>query len=65
MCPNLKADLIAGPDLHRQLKPVIEWESSVLVVLKNSLNYKIYPRSVDYWMKDFIFFSLVETESSP
>ena len=65
VCPNLNVNIIAGLNWLRQLKPVIDWESSVLTVAKNGLNYKIYPDSSDYRMKDFIFVCLVETETSP
>ena len=40
VCLNLNVDIIAGLDWLRQLKPVIDWESSVLTVSKNYVNYK-------------------------
>ena len=64
LCPNLNVDIIAGLNWLRQLKPVIDWESSVLTVSRNGVNYKVYPYSADYRMKDFIFVRLVETENS-
>ena len=65
VCPNLNVNIIAGLNWLRQLKPVIDWESSVLTVARNGVNYKIYPDSSDYRMKDFIFVCLVETKLSP
>ena len=63
VCPNENVDIIAGLNWHRQLKPVIDWESFVLIVLRNGVECKVYS-SADYRMKDFIFFCLVETENS-
>ena len=34
VCPNLNVNIIAGLNWLRQLKPVIDWESSVLLVLE-------------------------------
>ena len=64
VCQNLNVDIIVGLNWLRQLKPVINWESSVLTVSRNGVNYKVYPYSADYRMKDFIFVRLVETENS-
>ena len=64
LCTNLTVDIFAGLDWLWQLKPVISCESSVLTFSRNGVIYKIYPNGVDYWMKDFIFVCLVETESS-
>ena len=65
VCPYLNVNIIAGLNWLRQLKPVIDWESSVLTVARNGVNIKIYPDSSDYRMKDFIFVCLVETKTSP
>ena len=62
---NLNVDIIAGLNWLRQHKPVIDWESSVLTVARNSVNYKVYPGSSDHKMKEFIFVCLKETETSP
>ena len=40
VCPNLNVNIIAGLNWLRQLKPVIDWESSVLTVARNSVNHK-------------------------
>ena len=61
---NLNADIVTGLIWLRKLKPVIEWESSVLTFSRNIVNIKIYPISVIYWMKDYIFVCLVKTEPS-
>ena len=51
---NLNVDIIAGLNWLRQLKPVIEWKSSVLTVSRNDVNYKVYPYSADYKMNFFL-----------
>lgn len=30
-------------------------------MLKNDINYKIYPTSIDYKIKDFIFIKIIKT----
>ena len=60
VCPNLNVNIIAGLNWLRQLKPVIDWESSVLTVARNGVNYKFNPDSSDHRMKDFIFVCLME-----
>ena len=42
VCPNLNVDIIAGLSWLQQLKPTIDWKSSVLTVLRNRVNYKVY-----------------------
>ena len=39
VCPNLNVDIIAGLSWLWQLKPTINWESSVLTILRNRVNY--------------------------
>ena len=63
VCPNLNVDFFVGLHWLRQLKPVIDWESSVITVPGNDVNYKIHPYRADYRMKDFIFVCLVETKT--
>ena len=36
----------------------------MLTVLRNSVNYKVYPSSVDSRMKDFIFMKIIEVNKS-
>ena len=48
MCLNLNIDISAGLNWFWQLKPVIDWKSSVLAVSKNGVIYKIYPNFLDY-----------------
>ena len=64
VCPNLNVDIIVGLDCLKQLKPAVDWDSSVLTVLKNSVNYKVYPSSADSRIKDFIFVKIVKTNKS-
>ena len=42
VCPNLDVDKIAGLSWLQQLKPTINWESYVLTVSRNRVNYKVY-----------------------
>ena len=52
VCPNINVDIIAGLSWLRQLKPTIIWESSVLTVLRNGVDYKVYPTDLNHRMKD-------------
>lgn len=61
----LNVGIISGLNWLRKLKPVINWESSVLTVARNGVNYKFYPYSSDHRMKEFMFVCLVETKTSP
>ena len=46
--------------LAKTTKANFDWESSVLTVSRKCVNYKVYPYSADYRMKDFIFVCLVK-----
>ena len=60
VCENLEINIIAGLYQLRQIKSVIDWDSSVLTVSRNGVNYKIYLINLDYRMKDFIFVELLK-----
>ena len=60
----MNLDIIAGSDWLRQLKKAIDWDSSVLMVLRNSVNYKVYLSNTDSRMKDLIFMNIMETNES-
>ena len=63
MCQNLNVDIVTWLNWLWQLKPVTDWESSLLTFLRNGVNYKIYPKSyIIEWKASFFF--LVEKESS-
>ena len=64
VCPNLNVDIIAGLNWLKQLKPNIDWESSVLIVLRNGVNYKVYPANLNHRMEDYIFVKIVEMEET-
>ena len=64
VCPNLNVDIIAGLNWLRQLKPAIDWESSVLTVLRNGVNYKVYPSNLNHRMEDYVFIKIVEMEEN-
>ena len=64
VCPNLNVDIIAGLNWLRQLKPAIDWESSVLTVLRNGVNYKVYPANLNHRMEDYVFVKIVEMEET-
>ena len=57
-------DIIAGLNRLRQLKPTIDKESSVLTVLRNRVNYKVYPANLNYRMEDYLFVKIVEMEET-
>ena len=64
VCPNLNVDLIVGLSWLWQLKPNIDWESSVLTVSRNRVNYKVYPTDLNHRMEDYIFIKIVEKEEN-
>ena len=59
VCINLNVGMIAGLSWLWQLKPAINWESSLLNVLINRVNYKVYPTNLNQRMEDYIFIKTI------
>ena len=57
-------DIITRLSWLWQLKNAINWESSVLTILRNRVNYKIYPANLNYRIEDYVFIKIVETEEN-
>ena len=57
-------DIIAELSWLRQLKPTINWESSVLTALRNGVNYKVYPADLNHRMEDYVFIKKIEMEEN-
>ena len=55
-------DIIAGLNWLRQLEPAINWESSLLTVLKNVVKYKVYPANLNHRMEDYVFVKIITKE---
>ena len=60
--PNLNIDIIAGIDWLCQLKPMIDWETSTLIVIRGGVNFNVYPVGMHHLLKDFVFVKVVEVE---
>ena len=64
VCPRLSHQVIAGLDWLRHIKPHIDWDTSILNIKRNGVNFHVYPNEVTRAFKDCIFVHLIHLDGT-